>query len=66
MRIKNINLTIEGVDLETISNAIVDELDEDDIFEFVIGLDESVADYDFTVRLRNHLNDVIDDYVIER
>lgn len=59
MTLKTVSLTVTDVSLDDISTALVDGLSYDDIFEFIIGLDEAVADYHFTVRLRDHLIDSI-------
>lgn len=48
-------IIVEGqVRLDWLVEQIADELDHEELFEFVKTLDLRAADYDFTVSLRDH------------
>ena len=50
-----------NVELSELIGMIIDDVrDHETIRDFILALDLAVADYDFTVDLRNRLNEIIE------
>lgn len=64
MNIKNLNINVE-LDIKDLLGAIDEHLDYDQIFDFIVNLDEEICNWEFTNRLYEHFKKMHKEFLEE-